>query len=124
MQILLHRQACGRLTNVRYLRSGPVSPRSSSTRLRSPRAVQDLDRQSLTSAPRGTILKALLGGLILTAGFASSKRARPVMAAAGSDIEKVCSLHLFCKSCTVLLFVFHCHCTRAIQCNLIWHYAL
>ena len=83
MQATLHRRACGCLSTGRAFRSGLPS-------LRSARAVQDPDRSSLlASTPRGTVLKALLGGLILTAGFASTKSGRPVMAAAGSDIEKV-----------------------------------
>ena len=83
MQATLHRRACGCLRTGRTFRTSLPS-------LRSPRAVQDPERSSLlASTPRGTVLKALLGGLILTAGFASTKTSRPVMAAAGSDIEKV-----------------------------------
>ena len=83
MQSTLRGRACGCLSTGRAIRPGLPN-------VRSPRAVQDSDLSSfLAATPRGTILKALLGGLILTAGFASSKNTRPVMAAAGSDIEKV-----------------------------------
>lgn len=96
MQATLHRRACGCLSSGRAFRTSLPS-------LRSPRAVQDPERSSLlASTPRGTVLKALLGGLILTAGFASTNSSRPVMAAAGSDIEKVHSLlNLQCQALVI-----------------------